>query len=206
MRWIISALWKYLRHQIHSWNFPPNILVHSQLFHSSIFFIANLLLILCVLHIMHPDVIRLPSPSYPPSALANLLQKKRKFKKKTIFIVEALVWQSKAHSIPLSPYTCKCSLLASVHCNEFWFLRHYCYWVLIETPFRYLVTLSHGDPETLGLKDGFLHMLQNSIDGMDVRVGQLITLVLGLHGSCVGQPADSPSSPPGGPVLQHCPG
>ena len=40
-----------------------------------------------------------------------------------------------------------------------------------------------------------LHALQQFVDGIDVRVGQLKALDLGLlGGNCIGQPTNSPNS------------
>lgn len=49
-------------------------------------------------------------------------------------------------------------------------------------------------PAALGLQDRSLHVFQQFIDGVDVGVGFLIALVLGLGDIWVGQPASSPSS------------
>lgn len=58
--------------------------------------------------------------------------------------------------------------------------------------------LGHGDPSALGLKDQSLHMLLQIIIWVDIGVGQLITLVLGLGHCRVHQPASClQSSPPG---------
>ena len=57
--------------------------------------------------------------------------------------------------------------------------------------------LCHGDPSALSLKDQSLHMLLQIIIWVDVGVGQLITLVLGLGSYRVRQSASSlGSSPP----------
>ena len=65
-----------------------------------------------------------------------------------------------------------------------WLLLHYEYWILTRTPLGYpVVALCCGDPVTLNLQDWPLHILQQLIDGMDVRVGQLRALDLVLVGS-----------------------
>ena len=66
---------------------------------------------------------------------------------------------------------------------------------LTETPLGYPVfVLCHRDLVTLGLQDWPLHVLQQIIDGVDVGVGQLIGIVLGLGGCGVGQQVSFPSS------------
>lgn len=47
-----------------------------------------------------------------------------------------------------------------------------------------VVAPCHGDPAAL--QDRLLHVLQKITDGVDVRVSQLIALVLGLSGCRVG--------------------
>ena len=46
----------------------------------------------------------------------------------------------------------------------------------------YLVVLCHGNPAAFVLQDWPLHMLLQFIDGVDVEVGQLKVLDLGLGG------------------------
>lgn len=92
------------------------------------------------------------------------------------------------------------SLLASVHCKAslvLFEISGICY------------AVSSGP--SLGLVLDILllpcavEILQQIIEGVDVGLGQLITLVLGL-GSCRdGRPTSYPLSPSGG-ALQHCPG
>ena len=66
---------------------------------------------------------------------------------------------------------------------------------LTGTPLGYPVLAPcHGDPAALDLQACPLHMLQQFIDKVDVGMDQLITWVLGLGGSWVGQPAGFPSS------------
>lgn len=56
--------------------------------------------------------------------------------------------------------------------------------MLTMTPLSYpVVALCRGDPTALDLKDWPLHLLQQFIDRVDVRVGQLRPLDLGLGGS-----------------------
>lgn len=77
-----------------------------------------------------------------------------------------------------------------------WFLLHYQYWVLTESPLGYpVVVLCHGDPATLDLQDWLLHTLQQIIDG-GCWDGPIKALVLGQGGCWVGQSASSPSSSP----------
>lgn len=57
-------------------------------------------------------------------------------------------------------------------------------WSLTGTPFVYpIVVLCHEVPATLVLQDWSLHMPLWITDGVDLGVGQLIILVMGL-GSC----------------------
>ena len=51
---------------------------------------------------------------------------------------------------------------------------------------------SHGDPPALDLQDLPLHVLQQIIDEVDVGLGQLLTLFLGLGSGRIGQSASSP--------------
>lgn len=48
-----------------------------------------------------------------------------------------------------------------------------------------------GDPAALNLQDLLLNKLQKITDGVDVRVCQIISLVLDLGGFRVGQPDSS---------------
>lgn len=73
------------------------------------------------------------------------------------------------------------------------------------TPLRDPVALCHGEPAALVLQDQPLHMLQQLISGVDVRVGQL-KQSLGLGGGCCVQPTSSPAPTPLGPALLFCPG
>ena len=65
-----------------------------------------------------------------------------------------------------------------------WLLLHYQCWMLTGTLFGYLVAgQCHGDPVALVLQDWLLDMLQQFINVVDVGVGQLKALDLGLGGS-----------------------
>lgn len=57
-----------------------------------------------------------------------------------------------------------------------------------------VVVLCHGDPVVLDLSVHPLHILQQLIDCVDIGVGQLVALVLGLGSSWVGQLTSFPSS------------
>ena len=59
------------------------------------------------------------------------------------------------------------------------------------------------DPEAVVLHDSLFHVLQKLIDAVDVGMGQLKALDLGLGDSWVGQPASSPVFKP---LRLHCPG
>lgn len=60
--------------------------------------------------------------------------------------------------------------------------------MLTVTPLSYpVVALCREDPTALDLKDWSFHLLQQFIGRVDVPVGQLRPLDLGLGGSCVGQ-------------------
>ncbi|KAL6085727.1 hypothetical protein STEG23_032146 [Scotinomys teguina] len=63
------------------------------------------------------------------------------------------------------------------------------------------VALCLGDPTGLGLQDQLLHVLQKTIDWVDVVVKQLISLVLGLSSGRVGEPTSSPPFSPLGVIL-----
>lgn len=54
------------------------------------------------------------------------------------------------------------------------------------------VILSHGDPAVLELQVQYLHVLLKFIDGVDVELGQLTALLLGLCSSWFGQTTRSP--------------
>lgn len=56
------------------------------------------------------------------------------------------------------------------------------------------------------LQDWILYMVHQIIEGIDVGVGQLIALALGLVGSWVGQPASCPAFSMPEWALQHWPG
>ena len=125
------------------------------------------------------------------------------------FIMEAVVCHSVSHSISLCPhiFTCKCSLQWVIGLVwGLWLLLHYQSWILTKSPLGYpAVALCHEDPAALDLQDWSLHTLQQFIDRVDVGVGQLKALNLGLGGSWVVQLTSSPA--PISPVqaLQHCP-
>ena len=58
---------------------------------------------------------------------------------------------------------------------------HYQYWIAISASLRYhVVALCYGDADALGLQDWPPHVLQQFVDGMNVGVGQLRALALGL--------------------------
>ena len=62
-------------------------------------------------------------------------------------------------------------------------LLHHQYWILTQIPLgRPVVTVSHGDSVALVLKDPPFYMFQQSVGGVDVGVGQLKALHLGLTG------------------------
>lgn len=54
------------------------------------------------------------------------------------------------------------------------------------------VVLSHGDPAVLELQVQYLLVLLKFIDGVDVEVGQLTAMLLGLGSSWFGQTTRSP--------------
>ena len=113
--------------------------------------------------------------------------------------MEAVVGRSESYSKAFSAYIfpCKCPLHRVIGLVQgLWLLLHYDCWTLIGTPLGYpVVALCHGGPAALGLQDLSLHMLQQITDGLDVGVGQLIALILGLGGFWVSQPASCPSHP-----------
>ena len=79
------------------------------------------------------------------------------------------------------------SLIANIHCNEslVWFeASGFCYTINAGSSQGYPVAvLCRGDPAALNLQDWPYHTLQQFIDGVDVGVGQLKALDLGLDGS-----------------------
>jgi hypothetical protein len=89
----------------------------------------------------------------------------------------------------LNIFTCKCSLpWVFGLCRGLWLLLHNQYWLLIRTLLRYPAdALCHGDHATLDLQNWPFHKLHQFIDGVNVEVGQLKALNLGLGGSWVGQ-------------------
>lgn len=63
-------------------------------------------------------------------------------------------------------------------------LVHHRYWTLIKTCLGYpAATPSHGDPVGILPQDPLLHVLQQVIDGVAVRVRQPKVLEVGLGGS-----------------------
>jgi len=61
--------------------------------------------------------------------------------------------------------------------------------------------LCHGNPTALDLQDQSFQALQQSIDEVDVEVGQLKAMNLELGGSLLGQPANSSAPEPPGQAL-----
>lgn len=68
---------------------------------------------------------------------------------------------------------------------------NYWYLTLTGTPLGYLVNLHHRDPAALEMPSWPLCMLEKFLDRVDVGVGQLIALLLGLVCSWVGQFSNS---------------
>ena len=65
-----------------------------------------------------------------------------------------------------------------------WLFLHYQYWILTRFPLRYpVVALCHGDSAVLDLQVQSFQSLQQITDGVDVVVGYLKALDLGLRGS-----------------------
>lgn len=93
------------------------------------------------------------------------------------------------------------SLLARIHCYESLVgLRPLVsptitmldsHWILLGYT---VITLCPGDSAGLGLQDRLLHVLQQIMDWVNVEVGQLTSLVLGLSSCRVGQSVSSPLS------------
>ena len=86
-----------------------------------------------------------------------------------LFALSPLVWSE------VQPLKCSLWLLIQYQCCS-----------LTRIPLRYpVVALCHGGPAALDLQDWSLHSLQQFIDGVDVVVGRLRALDLGLGGSGV---------------------
>lgn len=123
--------------------------------------------------------------------------------------METAVWSVETHSLPFRPFifTHKCSLpRGSAHgsgsrsglsCTSIA--------ALAGTALGYPVfVLCHGDSAVLDLEVHPLRLLQQFIEDVNVGVGQLLALLLGLGGSWVGEHASFPSSSLPGQALQHC--
>jgi len=99
------------------------------------------------------------------------------------------------HSIPffLLIFACKCSLQWVIDlAGGLWLLLHYQFGFLTRTPLRYpIVAPHHGDSAALDPQIQPLNVRQQFIDGIDVEVGQLKSLYLGLSDIWTGQPASS---------------
>lgn len=97
--------------------------------------------------------------------------------------MDAAVWHSESHSKPLCPDNfIQCSLQEVIDLvRDLWLQLHYLCWALTET--LPVVTLCCGNPTAVGLGVSLLHVPQQIVDGMDVGVGQFITLVLSLGSS-----------------------
>lgn len=124
-------------------------------------------------------------------------------------IVEVVVCHSESNSTPFCPhfFTFKCSSQWVIGLiPRLWLQLHHQYRLLTRTSLGYpVVALCHGDPKALKLKSWLLHMPQHFTDGINVGVGQLTALDLGLGSSWASQPTSPPSPIPGGWALQHCP-
>jgi hypothetical protein len=129
------------------------------------------------------------TPIPPISLTLHIRPHRRKNKqanKKPNLIVEAVLHDSAACSAP-SVHT---SLLANVHCHEspVWFeasgfccpISNRSSWGLLGYP---VVVRCHEDPAALNLWDWPLHTLQQFTNRVDVGLGQLKALDLGLGGS-----------------------
>ena len=77
-----------------------------------------------------------------------------------------------------------------------WFLLHYLCWALTTVLLGHPVVALHcGDSAALGLWESHLpELYQFIIDGMDIGVGNVLTLTLSLGGCRVGQPTSCPLS------------
>lgn len=141
--------------------------------------------------------------SYNPAPLISLSlhihplflqpsQKKMKNKQNTTehrkyLIMEAIVYHSVFHNIPLSPNTFiwKCSLQwVNGLVQDLWLLLHHQYWFFTGTPPGYhVVALYYGDPAVLDQQGQAFHEFQEFTDDVDFAVGQLEVLGLGLGGN-----------------------
>lgn len=106
-------------------------------------------------------------------------------------VMEAIVCETVSHSMPFCSHsvTCKCSLQ--------WVLglvwgQDYQYWILGLLS-DLLFYLCHWDSTALGLQDQSFKELQKPRDDVDVGVGQLKALDLGLGCSWAGQTSSSPA-------------
>lgn len=97
------------------------------------------------------------------------------------------------------------SLLARVHCDESLvglsplvsptLSMLDSHWILLGYT---VITLCPGDSAGLGLQERLLRVLLQIMDWVNVEVGHLTTLVLGLSSCRTGQSASSPLSSPRG--------
>lgn len=102
--------------------------------------------------------------------------------------MEAVVCLSESQKIPFSPHIITCK--RSLHCVIGSEVSGFCSAIDIRPSLGLLLgilLLLCRDSATLGLQDQPLHVFQHITDGVDARIGQLITLVLGLGGCWVGQ-------------------
>lgn len=96
------------------------------------------------------------------------------------------------HNILFCPnrFICNCSLQRVISLvGGLSFLLHCQYWILTWTPFTCTaVALCHGDTVPLVLQDWVFHIPHQFLDWVNVGMGQLKALDLGLGGRSVGQP------------------
>lgn len=143
------------------------------------FFFFSFLLVVCEFHITHPNPTHLPVPLYLPSALATSQQNKQ-----TKIVVEAAICHSVSHSEPFV----HTDLLANAHFKELlvWFKVGFYYNINTGSPPGLLLDiLLPWVKEVLPLwvcRTGPF-MLQQLTDRVDVGVGPLKALDLGLGGS-----------------------
>lgn len=97
--------------------------------------------------------------------------------------MDAAVWHSESHSKLLCPdIFIQCSLQEVIDLVQgLWLQLCYLCWTLTET--LPVVTLCCGNPAAVGLGVSPFHVPQQIVDGVDVGVGQFITLVLSLGSS-----------------------
>jgi len=148
---------------------------------------------------MHPNPTHLPIPSFLPSALATSQTKEKK---------KIPLWQLQFLCVP--QYSLLSTLL-HFQISLQWVIgldQDFCYTINTGSSLGLLSDMvlfpSVVEILQLGSVGQALHMLQQFIHGVDVGIGQLKTLDLGLGGSWACQPTSCPEPTLAEWPVQHC--